>query len=288
MTAPSYSSTYPYPYPLMTAPLPPSPEPSQSPQENLQEHPSPSSHDPAPMHDTQASTPPATTPSTPAEAPQGHRCLWLDCTQTYVDPEALYNHLCNDHIGRKSTNNLCLTCKWKDCGTTCAKRDHITSHLRGMLFARFSRYSCLSCKLPGIYNLFFFTSPHPAKATHMRGKDLITGDALTSPDYRFIRFAKRPSSVHKTSRSTKRSIPRSIMPSINTPRLSLLSILLTFNVFAVIPAAARTLVSRFRLHPPLSRSSPVPVPNHIRRRLRMVCFQAVRVFILGQLLNLGH
>lgn len=135
---------------------------------------------------------------------------------------------------------------------------------------------------------FFFTSPHPAKATHMRGKDLITGDALTSPDYRFIRFAKRPSSVHKTSRSTKRSIPRSIMPSINTPRLSLLSILLTFNVFAVIPAAARTLVSRFRLHPPLSRSSPVPVPNHIRRRLRMVCFQAVRVFILGQLLNLGH
>ncbi|EIN14023.1 hypothetical protein PUNSTDRAFT_16975, partial [Punctularia strigosozonata HHB-11173 SS5] len=39
-------------------------------------------------------------------------------------------HLCNDHIGRKSTNNLCLTCKWKDCSTTCAKRDHITSHLR--------------------------------------------------------------------------------------------------------------------------------------------------------------
>lgn len=59
-------------------------------------------------------------------------CLWETCTRAFVDAETLYNHLCNEHIGRKSTNNLCLTCKWKDCGTTCAKRDHITSHLRGM------------------------------------------------------------------------------------------------------------------------------------------------------------
>ncbi|XP_006454040.1 hypothetical protein AGABI2DRAFT_189365 [Agaricus bisporus var. bisporus H97] len=59
-----------------------------------------------------------------------YRCLWVDCGHSYTDPETLYNHLCNDHIGRKSTNNLCLTCKWKDCGTSCAKRDHITSHLR--------------------------------------------------------------------------------------------------------------------------------------------------------------
>ena len=58
-------------------------------------------------------------------------CLWVDCGKPYADAEVLYNHLCNDHIGRKSTNNLCLTCKWKDCGATCAKRDHITSHLRG-------------------------------------------------------------------------------------------------------------------------------------------------------------
>ncbi|KIJ21954.1 hypothetical protein PAXINDRAFT_152251 [Paxillus involutus ATCC 200175] len=57
-------------------------------------------------------------------------CQWADCSSPFNDPELLYNHLCNDHIGRKSTNNLCLTCKWKDCGTSCAKRDHITSHLR--------------------------------------------------------------------------------------------------------------------------------------------------------------
>ncbi|KAF8560175.1 hypothetical protein OG21DRAFT_1594118 [Imleria badia] len=57
-------------------------------------------------------------------------CEWLTCDAAFDDPELLYNHLCNDHIGRKSTNNLCLTCRWKDCGTSCAKRDHITSHLR--------------------------------------------------------------------------------------------------------------------------------------------------------------
>lgn len=61
---------------------------------------------------------------------QTHKCQWQDCTLSFTDPEVLYNHLCNDHIGRKSTNNLCLTCKWKDCGASCAKRDHITSHLR--------------------------------------------------------------------------------------------------------------------------------------------------------------
>ncbi|KAJ6580533.1 hypothetical protein DFH09DRAFT_846156, partial [Mycena vulgaris] len=40
-------------------------------------------------------------------------------------------HLCNEHIGFESTtDNLFLTCKWKDCGAACAKQDHITSHLR--------------------------------------------------------------------------------------------------------------------------------------------------------------
>lgn len=58
-------------------------------------------------------------------------CEWLGCDVSFPDPELLYIHLCNDHIGRKSTNNLCLTCNWKDCSTSCAKRDHITSHLRG-------------------------------------------------------------------------------------------------------------------------------------------------------------
>lgn len=74
---------------------------------------------------------PSATPTTTSNGQDSHKCLWEECELSYGDPEVLYNHLCNDHIGRKSTNNLCLTCRWKDCGTTCAKRDHITSHLRG-------------------------------------------------------------------------------------------------------------------------------------------------------------
>lgn len=73
-------------------------------------------------------TPPPAAASPPPD--KGHPCLWEGCDRTAADPELLYIHLCNDHIGRKSTNNLCLTCKWKGCGATCAKRDHITSHLR--------------------------------------------------------------------------------------------------------------------------------------------------------------
>ncbi|QRW11862.1 C2H2 zinc finger [Ceratobasidium sp. AG-Ba] len=76
-----------------------------------------------------ASPPPAAAPAA-ATPPPGHPCLWEGCDKVAADPELLYIHLCNDHIGRKSTNNLCLTCKWKGCGATCAKRDHITSHLR--------------------------------------------------------------------------------------------------------------------------------------------------------------
>lgn len=33
-------------------------------------------------------------------------------------------------MGRKSTNNLNLTCQWGNCRTTTVKRDHITSHIR--------------------------------------------------------------------------------------------------------------------------------------------------------------
>ena len=39
-------------------------------------------------------------------------------------------HVCERHVGRKSTNNLNLTCGWGNCRTTTVKRDHITSHIR--------------------------------------------------------------------------------------------------------------------------------------------------------------
>ena len=59
------------------------------------------------------------------------QCRWQECQYRSPNPEDLYEHLCNAHVGRKSTNNLCLTCAWEGCGVKCVKRDHITSHLRG-------------------------------------------------------------------------------------------------------------------------------------------------------------
>lgn len=58
-------------------------------------------------------------------------CKWTGCSHILDSPDELYDHLCTVHVGRKSTNNLCLTCGWENCGTKCVKRDHITSHLRG-------------------------------------------------------------------------------------------------------------------------------------------------------------
>lgn len=57
-------------------------------------------------------------------------CGWKDCTNIFETPESLYDHLCDAHVGRKSSNNLSLTCHWENCGISTAKRDHITSHIR--------------------------------------------------------------------------------------------------------------------------------------------------------------
>jgi hypothetical protein len=58
------------------------------------------------------------------------KCHWNDCAVIFDTPELLYDHLCDDHVGRKSSNNLSLTCYWDNCLVTTVKRDHITSHLR--------------------------------------------------------------------------------------------------------------------------------------------------------------
>ncbi|KPM37785.1 pH-response transcription factor pacC/RIM101 [Neonectria ditissima] len=57
-------------------------------------------------------------------------CRWSACNQKFGSPELLYEHICERHVGRKSTNNLSLTCQWNSCRTTTVKRDHITSHIR--------------------------------------------------------------------------------------------------------------------------------------------------------------
>ncbi|KAL4785653.1 hypothetical protein BJX76DRAFT_164298 [Aspergillus varians] len=57
-------------------------------------------------------------------------CMWQGCSEKLPTPESLYEHVCERHVGRKSTNNLNLTCQWGSCRTTTVKRDHITSHIR--------------------------------------------------------------------------------------------------------------------------------------------------------------
>jgi hypothetical protein len=63
-------------------------------------------------------------------AGDGLKCEWVNCNDRLPTPEKLYDHVCEKHVGRKSTNNLNLTCGWGNCRTTTVKRDHITSHIR--------------------------------------------------------------------------------------------------------------------------------------------------------------
>ncbi|KAL8772957.1 MAG: hypothetical protein Q9209_001977 [Squamulea sp. 1 TL-2023] len=58
------------------------------------------------------------------------QCLWQGCRERTQSAEALYDHVCEVHIGRKSTNNLNLKCGWANCNISVVKRDHITSHIR--------------------------------------------------------------------------------------------------------------------------------------------------------------
>lgn len=71
------------------------------------------------------------------------KCLWKDCSIVFETPEILYDHLCDDHVGRKSSNNLSLTCYWDNCLTKTIKRDHITSHLR--VHVPLKPFHCDSC-----------------------------------------------------------------------------------------------------------------------------------------------
>ncbi|KAI2626571.1 hypothetical protein GGR54DRAFT_591554 [Hypoxylon sp. NC1633] len=75
----------------------------------------------------------ATTATSQSSAPaqdDSLTCRWSGCNEKFSSAETLYEHICEKHVGRKSTNNLNLTCQWNQCKTTTVKRDHITSHIR--------------------------------------------------------------------------------------------------------------------------------------------------------------
>ena len=70
-------------------------------------------------------------------------CQWDQCKERCQTAEALYEHICERHVGRKSTNNLNLTCGWTNCRTTTVKRDHITSHIR--VHVPLKPHKCTQC-----------------------------------------------------------------------------------------------------------------------------------------------
>lgn len=80
----------------------------------------------------------------PSQTPETLRCKWLSCTSTFENAELLYSHLCDVHVGRKSTNNLSLTCRWANCRVITVKRDHITSHIR--VHVPLKPYKCDFCQ----------------------------------------------------------------------------------------------------------------------------------------------
>lgn len=71
-------------------------------------------------------------------------CKWGDCHDIFEQPELLYHHLCQDHVGRKSQRNLQLNCGWGSCSTKTEKRDHITSHLR--VHIPLKPFNCSTCE----------------------------------------------------------------------------------------------------------------------------------------------
>ncbi|KAG0215557.1 hypothetical protein BGX33_001118 [Mortierella sp. NVP41] len=72
-------------------------------------------------------------------------CHWDSCLKNFDDAETLYQHLRDDHVGRKAHHNLCLTCHWDKCTVpTFLKRDHITSHLRVHVASK--PHTCETCK----------------------------------------------------------------------------------------------------------------------------------------------
>jgi hypothetical protein len=48
------------------------------------------------------------------------KCLWGDCGEVLTTADELYAHTC-EHVGRKSDNNLKLTCAWSECRLSFSK-----------------------------------------------------------------------------------------------------------------------------------------------------------------------
>ncbi|KAK6098800.1 hypothetical protein MT418_000286 [Batrachochytrium dendrobatidis] len=103
-----------------------------------------------PAHSVGGSHDVAVVSSTATTAPDSAEpklaCLWVfpsRCVYSFASSDLLYRHICDDHIGRKTTGNLCLDCHWDRCTVFRSKRDHLTSHIRVHLKLR--PHACTIC-----------------------------------------------------------------------------------------------------------------------------------------------
>ncbi|KAJ3331953.1 hypothetical protein HDU76_001733, partial [Blyttiomyces sp. JEL0837] len=71
-------------------------------------------------------------------------CRWMDCNVSFNDGEDIFNHLADYHIGQKGVKKLNWECRWENCRTNCAKRDHLVSHVR--IHIPFKPHVCPVCQ----------------------------------------------------------------------------------------------------------------------------------------------
>lgn len=136
---------------------------------------------------------------------QRYHCRWENCSKIYTDPEHLYSHLTNDHVGRKSTGNLCLTCHWEDCEVSVVKRDHITSHLR--VHVPLKPHHCNFCEksfkrpqdLKKHERIHNEENPVPSKVRSSISRTV--NHPLTPPRQSEMSLSPNPSTIHHNNNS---------------------------------------------------------------------------------------
>ncbi|KAF9575351.1 hypothetical protein EC968_003402 [Mortierella alpina] len=118
-------------------------------------------------------------------------CQWDSCLKNFDDAELLYEHVRHDHVGRKASHNLCLTCRWDKCSVpTFAKRDHITSHLRVHIASK--PYHCEICRKG-------FKRPQDLKKhekTHQDGTAPTTSTTTSTTTTTNNNIASAPTAAH--------------------------------------------------------------------------------------------
>ncbi|RCH78212.1 hypothetical protein CU098_000936, partial [Rhizopus stolonifer] len=118
----------------------------------------------------------------------GFSCQWANCQSLFDSAEDLYNHLSDDHVGRRSTNNLCLQCCWNNCGTVAIKRDHLASHIRVHLPLK--PHACSICKKG-------FKRPQDLKKHEKIHTEEHQSSLLSKqPGYRPVRRRRKPNAMH--------------------------------------------------------------------------------------------